>query len=223
MMRRSIRERPPNALFGAGPIYSSSLGFWCVTVPSAFGVGALQILLQGSGNLVLPLAGAFGGMGLCVLLFQNLFRVRMDAEGVEVTAFSARWWLGVFGTTSWASVRGSDLRICSCDNPCHLDCELDAESISPPSASAGASDPSFRPSLVPSGQNGRDRLRGAGPARPMSPAQVDEAARLYQTGQSPRAIATHFGRHASTIRPALIKAGVPTRDRNGRDPRGRSE
>jgi len=46
--------------------------------------------------------------------------------------------------------------------------------------------------------------------------QVEEAARFYEAGQSLRAIGIHFGRHASTVRLTLIKAGVHTRDRNGR-------
>ena len=47
--------------------------------------------------------------------------------------------------------------------------------------------------------------------------QVEEAARLYEAGRSLRTIGIYFGRHASTVRLALIKAGVHTRDRDGRD------
>jgi hypothetical protein len=46
--------------------------------------------------------------------------------------------------------------------------------------------------------------------------QVEEAARLYEGGQSLRAIGIHFGRHAATVRLALIKVGVRLRDRNVR-------
>jgi IS30 family transposase len=53
--------------------------------------------------------------------------------------------------------------------------------------------------------------------------QVEEAARLYEAGQSLRAIGIHFGRHASTLRLALIKAGFRTRDRNGGYATRRSE
>jgi transposase len=45
--------------------------------------------------------------------------------------------------------------------------------------------------------------------------QVEEAAQLYEGGQSLRAIGIHFGRHAATVRLALIKVGVRLRDRNG--------
>jgi hypothetical protein len=63
-----------------------------------------------------------------------------------------------------------------------------------------------------------DHLNRSGMARrypALDAYQVEEAARLYEAGQSLRAIGIHFGRHASTVRLALIKTGVRTRDRNG--------
>jgi IS30 family transposase len=48
--------------------------------------------------------------------------------------------------------------------------------------------------------------------------QVAEPARLYEAGQSLRAIGIQLGRHPATVRRALIKAGVQIRHRRGKTP-----
>jgi hypothetical protein len=53
--------------------------------------------------------------------------------------------------------------------------------------------------------------------RPLSPAQIEKAVRLYGEGQSLAKIAPKLGCHPSTVRLALLGAGVTLRDNHGRD------
>lgn len=53
---------------------------------------------------------------------------------------------------------------------------------------------------------------------PLQPEQIEEATRLYQTGQSVKMVARQLGVGDTTIRRALTKAGVTMRSR-GRKPR----
>jgi hypothetical protein len=49
------------------------------------------------------------------------------------------------------------------------------------------------------------------------PEEITEAARLYQSGQSLADVGKHFGINATTVRSALLKAGVEMRDCQGRE------
>jgi hypothetical protein len=53
--------------------------------------------------------------------------------------------------------------------------------------------------------------------RPLSPAQITQAAELYATGQSLVRVGKQLGCDGSTARLALIKAGVQMRDCQGRE------
>jgi len=60
------------------------------------------------------------------------------------------------------------------------------------------------------------------PARRRYPALdshgVEVAERLYRAGLSLREVGAALSVHASSVRQALIRAGVPTRDAHGREP-----
>jgi len=62
-----------------------------------------------------------------------------------------------------------------------------------------------------------ERQRVARRNRPLSPMQIDQARRLYATGQSLASVGKQLGCHANTVRLALIKVGVRMRDSHGRD------
>jgi hypothetical protein len=47
--------------------------------------------------------------------------------------------------------------------------------------------------------------------------EVDEAMQLYQAGQSLRKLGLHFGVRDTTVRSALLRAGVKMRDCQGRE------
>jgi Mor family transcriptional regulator len=49
------------------------------------------------------------------------------------------------------------------------------------------------------------------------PHEVEEAARLYREGQSLALVSSHFGVHATTVRTALLRAGLRMRDSQGRE------
>jgi hypothetical protein len=51
--------------------------------------------------------------------------------------------------------------------------------------------------------------------RPLTPAQIDEAVKLYGEGLSLAKIAPKLGCHPSTVRLALLEAGVRLRDNHG--------
>ena len=50
----------------------------------------------------------------------------------------------------------------------------------------------------------------------MNPEEVEEAAQLYESGRSLVSVSEHFGVNATTVRSALLKAGVAMRDCHGR-------
>lgn len=49
------------------------------------------------------------------------------------------------------------------------------------------------------------------------PEEVEEASRLYRSGQSLRQVGSHFGVRDTTVRTALLRAGVKMRDCQGRE------
>jgi DNA-binding CsgD family transcriptional regulator len=53
--------------------------------------------------------------------------------------------------------------------------------------------------------------------RALGPAEIAEATRMYASGMSLAAVGRLLGVHANTVRSALIKAGIRTRDSHGRD------
>ena len=50
------------------------------------------------------------------------------------------------------------------------------------------------------------------------PHEIEEAARLYREGQSLAMVARQLGAHATTVRTALLRAGLRMRDSHGREP-----
>ena len=71
-----------------------------------------------------------------------------------------------------------------------------------------------------------EHVRRAGGIRHCYPAlvpeEIIEAVQLYQCGQSLATVGRHFGINASTVRSALLRAGVPMRDCQGRERRSGS-
>jgi hypothetical protein len=65
-------------------------------------------------------------------------------------------------------------------------------------------------------------LRGAGVQlrnQPLKREQLDEAALMYERGDSIANIATHFGVSYNGVRQAFVRAGIDRRPRGGSKPR----